>query len=102
MRWYIVDCARQARKREPRIDVTWIEAAKEMGQLGQGDRGMVDDSHLQEEVDLLRRSSLEHIQIDAGVQEQLTTSGWLEDERQLQVGASVDWRGDTLRLYPPQ
>ena len=78
-----------------------IKAAEEMGDFRQTDRRMVDDPCVEKLVDDVRCAVLKHIDIDAGVEQQLRTCpGGPSDNGQSFDGATpVD--GVAMWIYAP-
>lgn len=51
-----------------------VETAKQMGQLGCADAGMVDDPRFEQVIDILGCLSLEYVDVNRGVEQQLGAS----------------------------
>jgi hypothetical protein len=73
MRGDVVDHAADPRQDAPRARVAGIESPEEVGQLRQGDSGVVHDSKLKKLIDFVRRLALEQVQIDARVEQPFWT-----------------------------
>jgi hypothetical protein len=85
-----------------RAEVCGIEGTKQVGQFRQRDSRMINDSRLEELVDLDRRPALEHVDIDARIQQQFSSCRRLPaDEWKIGVSAPCQRRTAPLGLDTP-
>jgi hypothetical protein len=68
--WYVLYRRLECLADSLRRSILWAEPAKGVSQFGQTDRGMVAQTIGKQPIDLNRRSTLQHIQVDTGIQKQ--------------------------------
>jgi hypothetical protein len=104
MRRDIVDGLAERLQHARRTRMRGVERTQQVGQLRQRDGRMIDDARLEEPVDRGRRPALEHIDIDACVQQQFSPcqGRLVGDERKIGIGATRQRRPAPLGLYAPE
>ena len=88
--WYVLYRRLECLADSLRRSILWAEPAKGVSQFGQTDRGMVAQTIGKQPIDLNRRSTLQHIQVDTGIQKQRPPDcGFVSNPREILIGAAL-------------
>ncbi|KEQ02398.1 hypothetical protein GV67_20835 [Pseudorhizobium pelagicum] len=99
MLWYVLHRRLERFENSLRRSMLWIESTEGMCQFRQADRGMVAQTIGKQPIDLIRRSSLQHVKVDGGIQKQRPADcGFVSNPRKILIGAALECSRMPLRL----